>query len=281
MFGSSGIRLVGDSVFLLALVPGCHLFCRDRPVSVLARDAETGRPLPDADVKITAYHTKTPFTASDPVAKTDKNGIARLNASPADDFGVTVSVDAAGYLSEEKFLSAKAIEVIEPPPLLFGARAEGPPTLTLALYAGPRPTVELIVPAGYRGVINAEVHAQDNLPSPSGQRCFPSRVSPTGETRLTGPALLQRIDSRDFTAKFADGTPIPRTAKENEVGLWWLESHENRHTFVVGTKEDYDLRKPSSRDRSPEGPAGKPARSGRGGGGRRGGRGGLGSQQSF
>jgi hypothetical protein len=51
MFRSRCLGLVGYSALLVTLASGCHLLCRDRPVSVLAKDAETGQSLPDADVK--------------------------------------------------------------------------------------------------------------------------------------------------------------------------------------------------------------------------------------
>src|SRR5262245_4279097 len=109
MFGARRLRFVGCSALLVTLASGCHLFCRDRPITVLAKDAETGVPVPGAAVKVAYYQTSAPFAPSDVSGETGKDGVARLSAAP-DEFGVSVKVAAAGYLSEEKFVSGKVME---------------------------------------------------------------------------------------------------------------------------------------------------------------------------
>src|SRR5262249_51692827 len=83
------------------------------------------------------------------------------------------------------------------------------------------------------------------------QRSFPCEVSSEGVAQLTGPALLHRVYPPDFRARYADGTPVSREAKDEEVGLWSLNFEEHTYHFFVGTREAYDhLHAPTLQRRS-------------------------------
>jgi hypothetical protein len=262
MSRSRRLFVVGCSALLLSLACGCHLFCRDRPVTVLAKDAETGKSLPGAEVSLTYARANVTLDQAAAAAKTGTDGLGRVSVTP-DELGVTVGVSAADYLPEQQYLSGKQIEAIRPASLFFAEEASGQPTVVLALYAGPQPTVELIVPDGYRGPVKAELDAKDDAPPAPGQRRFTAVVPPSGEVRISGPAVVRHIGTPDFTARYAGGTPLPRSVKDGTVGLWWLKSDGPKHTFLVGTKAEYDSYRPSPGDG-----AGAADKSSRGGGGR-------------
>src|SRR5262245_45188337 len=101
-------------VILLAVSSGCHLLQRARPVVVLARGAETVRPVSGAEVQLRYPQDGSAFAPSDTSGSTGGDGVSHLWASASGDVGVTVRVSAAGYLSEEKYLSTRTLHAIEP-----------------------------------------------------------------------------------------------------------------------------------------------------------------------
>ena len=107
--------------------------------------------------------------------ETGDDGTVRLRAAPIED-GFQVEANAPGYLLEERSLSG---EVVQSPQ---------PASVVLAMYAAPGPTVELVVPVGFRGLVRVETRIQDDLPFPAGQRCFRYDVAPSGVVQVTGPA---------------------------------------------------------------------------------------------
>src|SRR5258708_4405177 len=81
-----------------------------------------------------------------------------------------------------------------------------------------------------------ELRDQAEAPHTAGQRCSSAGGPWSGEVRVVGLGVLKRINSWDFTAKYADGPLVPRGVKDGEVGLWFLRSKGERYSFLVGTK---------------------------------------------
>ncbi len=260
---------------LLALVaPGCQALHSYRPVAVLTRDAETGKPIADAEVHISYPHSDPNSAPYDSVGPTGADGIAHLRAVPYGDFDIAMAGSAPGYLAEHKPIPVKEMEAIKPAHF-FEDVDKRPVNYVLELYAAePAPSVELIVPTGYRGEIEVEVHAREDLRCQPGQRCFRFEVPAKGVAQLTGPALLHHVWFADYKAKYADGTPLPPDSKDNAIGFWFLHFGGATQFFFVGTRQDYDLRCKT--------PAPGPTRqhSNNGGGGGQGRRGRRGSQSN-
>lgn len=216
------------SVCLTAGASGCQLFRSHTAITVVAQDAETKQPIPGAEVTISS-----PLSCC---GRTGADGIAHLKAVKTDESGAEVEVAATGYMFEEKNLPAKEIHTSKPAHLMKGS-AQPTVQVVVELYAEPRPTIELVVPADYQGMIKAEVQVQDNLPCPAGERLFRVEVPPSGEVQVVGPALLHR--SPDFSACYPDGTALSRHAKGVEIGLFWLKSEGKCEYFLVGTESAY------------------------------------------
>ena len=257
---------------LLVLGPGCAALQRARPVAVLARDADTGKPIPGAEVRL-SYPLAQPLLAPpESSATTGDDGIARLRAVPCGDTRIMLDVAADGYLPEHQFVSAEAVRAIAPAHL-FEAVGRRPVSFVVDLYAdSPVPTIEFVVPAGYRGLIQAELVIADDAPCQPGQRCFRYVVPPSGVVRVTAPALLRRFPLPAFGARYADGTPLSRGAKGAEVGLWQVKSDGPSYTFLVGTEDEYAQYHPPRQGNPGEQapPSGGGKGRGRGRGGRRG-----------
>jgi hypothetical protein len=224
---------------LLATASGCFSFYSYRPVSVLVRDAETGKPIPDAGVNIwypLGSGTAPPVESS---AMSDSAGIAHLQAAPHGDAGVMVTAKAPGYLFVEHAVSSEAIARIEPDHWFMKAEPR-PASIVVDMYAEPRPAVEMLVPNGFRGILHLRLHLRDDVVWTTGQRVFPCTVGSSGIAEVELASSLRRFYPLGIRAKFADGTILSREAAPQELGLRWLKSEPGEETFVVGTKSEYD-----------------------------------------
>jgi hypothetical protein len=208
-------------------------------VAILARDAETGKAIPGAEVHVSYPLEQPHFGPSVSSSTTRNDGVARIWSAPYSDDGMLMQVSALGYMAEEKVAPLKAVEAIEPAHL-FEQVEQRPVNFVVDLYAEPRPKIELIVPNGFRGIIRAEERIDDRALCPPGKRVFSYRVSNTGEVRLEGPAMLRRAVFADADARYEDGTPLSSSAKLTDLGFWWLRADSGYQLFVVNTRIEYD-----------------------------------------
>ncbi len=228
-------RLIGFT--LLATVVGCAGFHTYRTVAVQVRDAETKKPIAGAKVRIwypVAREASAPYEAS---GVTGADGTVALRAAPFYESEIQVEGSAADYLLDQTNLSEAAVQQAEAKHSFAG----GPPIpVVIEMYAGPHPTVELTFPVGYRGLVKAQVHVREDMASSPGQRCFKYEVSPNGAVTVEGPPLLRRVNSPNFTGRFADGTLLPKQPRDMDVALRIVRSDGDVHYFVVGTQFEAD-----------------------------------------
>src|SRR5262249_11215230 len=149
--------------FLLALAPGCQAFQSYRPVAVLAQDAETGKPIPGAKVSITYPGARPSEAPWDSSGVTGPDGVAHLQAAPYGDFGINVAASLTGYLSADKLVPIKSVAALRPAQL-FEAVDQRSADVVVALFSGPDPSIELVLPAGYQGLVKAEVQPREDVP---------------------------------------------------------------------------------------------------------------------
>ena len=225
---------------LLSIAPGCQMFYQYRPMPVLVRDAETKKPIASADVHISYPLSQPEDSPWDSAGVTGKDGVAHLRAAPYGLAGILVEAAAPGYLSEQKSLSVDAVKAVAPGHL-FESTDRRPPSLVVDLYAEPRPTIELIIPTGYKGLVKAELQIDENASAPAGERNFRFNVTGAGTVDIVGSPLLRRVPPVQFRARYADGMPLPLHAEEPQVGFWWLKSDGDAHTYFVGTHSEYEV----------------------------------------
>ncbi|OAI49012.1 hypothetical protein AYO44_01005 [Planctomycetaceae bacterium SCGC AG-212-F19] len=242
----SRIRSVLLPVLLLSVAPGCQAYYRYQPISVLALDAETKMPIAGAQVRISYPLMPAVSVPVNSSGTTGTDGVVLLRAAASSDAGPLVEVTASGYLFEEKSAS---VEVLRAPEATQRVPTEGERSarLVLELYAEPPPTIELVLPTGYRGVVKVDVQTQDQAPATVGQRCFSYEVPASGVVQITGPALLRRVLPAEFRARFTDGTALSREPKDMELGIWCVQWEEKHLDFWVGTQRDYESYRPSLR----------------------------------
>jgi hypothetical protein len=232
--------LVHCLAYLFLLFPaGCQALHSYRPLAVQIKDAETGQPIPQAEVCLHYPQSNPNLAPWNSTGLTDADGVAHLRAAAYGELGLQVQVKAPGYLAEEKWLSTETIKALEPAHL-FESVEQRPVSLTLTAYAEPHPSVELVVPAGYRGLVKVSLKVQDDIPNPPHQRCFRYEVPASGVVQAAGPPLLRRVTPALYSLQFADGVPVSRSAKDSEVGFWWLKAEDGFDHFYVGAKYEFD-----------------------------------------
>lgn len=260
------------SCLLLVCAPACQSFYSYRPVTIVARDAETGQPISGAVVHISyplVHATQAPFDSVDASAS---DGVVYLRAAPFGPAGVMVETKALGYMPEQKTLPIETVEAIKPAGWFENVK-QRPPSVTIEMYADPRPSVELVLPNSLRGVITVDVKIDANAPRKPGQRDFTFAVPITGNAELTGPPLLERVAATDYRARYADGTRLSRDAKGLEIGFWGLNADGTHLTFLVGTRDEFEVRRRDALANDAAARGGASSSKGSGGG-RRGGHGG-------
>jgi hypothetical protein len=208
-------------------------------VSVLIQDAETKQPIADAKVHSWYPGTQSAVGPDEEHRETGKDGIAHLNLSPYGDGGVLLEATATGYMEEEKALSVAEVQAIEPAHW-FEKVERRPVNYVIELYAEPHPTVELVIPPGYRGRIEAEIRAEPNIPCPPHQRQFTFVAAPPAVVQVAGPPMFRFLFPQDFQAKYADGIALNQEVNGEDVGFWWIKCDGRYVTFLVGTKAEYD-----------------------------------------
>jgi hypothetical protein len=239
MWNHRSVRCLLYPVCLLALASGCEALHGYRPVAVLVRDAETKKPIAATEVRISYPCATGTFVPQDSTGTTGDDGIARLRAAPYGELALRLDGTAKGYLSDGINLPLEGIKAIET--AHWGEKVEQRPVnFVLELYAEPGPTVELVVPVGYHGLVKADVLVGEDAPCPSGQRCFSSAVPPSGVVQVALPSWCRRFGQPDFVLKSADGALLGNQPRPTEVGSWWLKRDGTTHVFLIGTQWELD-----------------------------------------
>jgi hypothetical protein len=233
------LRCLLFPVYLLVLTSGCEVLHEYRPVAILVRDAETKKPIGGSEVRISYPAASQPIAPHDSVGTTGDTGIVQLRAAPYGELGVRVEGTANGYLADWLNLPLESIQAL-PAARLFGKDEPRPAQFILELYAQPGPTVELVVPAGHRGLIKAEVLEREDVGCAPGQRCFSTLVPPSGIVQVTLPGWARRFGQPDFVVKYTDGTPLPFKPRPPEVGYWWVKRDGTTFVYVIGNEWEFD-----------------------------------------
>jgi hypothetical protein len=248
----------------IALAAGCKSLRPEPEVAVQVRDAETKAPIAGASVSLSDIRGTA--ASKELNAKTASDGVARIHALPDGNEGL-LTASAAGYLND-------AIPLYETKQLPSASR----PTeiadphrrqVEIELYAGPRPTIELVIPNGFRGLIKAEfkVTATDGATSP---RLFRCTVGTDGVVQIASPLVLHCVLPQDFRAVGPDGTALPTGGPTTAIELRWVKTTDTIDYFVFGTEIDCNEARKTLTP-ADGGSGGSGSGKGSGGGGRRGG----------
>jgi hypothetical protein len=217
-------RLVRDllnTLLLLVSASGCQMLHPQAPMNVEVRDAETQAPIDGAHVR--AWHSAVHSVASS--GTTGPDGTVQFPSPPADDAPLIYEMVAKGYMARQTDHPVKQTQS----------------SVILEMFAEPRPILELIVPTGYRGVLRATVRVRDDYTYPPRQRLFSYTVPASAVVEAVVPPIFGRGLTPNISFRYADGTPLPRDAKDFELGCRCLKSDpDSEYIFVIGTQWEAD-----------------------------------------
>src|SRR4051812_16969259 len=97
---------------LLPGMPACQSFYSYRPITIQARDAETGQPVSGAVVHISYPLMPQSQAPYDSVDATGSDGLVHLRAAPTGRAGVRVDAKAHGYLVDNQMLATDTVREI-------------------------------------------------------------------------------------------------------------------------------------------------------------------------
>ncbi len=261
---------------LTAPAAGCHTLQPSTPLTVHVRDAETQAPVPGATVRLWRFGSHAEDREQSYTTGADGDAVAHL--APPDEGGVMVGVTSPDYLTNQTTLPNELVDALSSAKP-FHPYKGAPLVFTFDVYKGPRPTAELVIPTGFRGLIKAEVRVVPNGSWPAGQRVFSYTVPPTGVVDVSGPQIFNLAGvGPDFVAKLEDGTLLPKNPPKGEdVGLRWvIRKGPTTYYYVVGTAADLAAQRSVLGHDSSYSEGETKKSSGRGGGG--GGGGGMGGR---
>lgn len=209
---------------------GCGVFRERRAMTVQVLDGDTREPVGGATVCV-SYPNMLDFTAPQPTEMTtDGNGLATLRV--ADYHGHSVRAAHSNYRVSDDF-QQNATEFRELP-----KRGDGRVKHTFLAYSNstPRPTVELVVPNGYRGPVKIRYETEEQ--PTAGRRSFKFPVSPTGHVTIRGPRLLTERPKPDFAVAYEDGTVIASYGRPGQDAFRWVHCGTDSDLYVIGTEAD-------------------------------------------
>jgi hypothetical protein len=90
-------------------------------------------------------------------------------------------------------------------------------------------------------VVRATIRVQNDYVYQPHQRLFSYPVPASAVVEAVVPPIFGRGLTPDIRARYADGTPLPRDAKDFEIGCRWLKSDpDSEFVFVIGTQYEAD-----------------------------------------
>lgn len=234
---------------LIALVVGgfggCAIYSY-RPVEVRVIDAETEQPIAGADVRVGYVYMFVFNAPAQQSTTTDSAGRATIRVANFRD--AALSFGARGYLPTGDYS-----ELDDRSPHQRYRSFDEPTghVATIRLYHGPKPTITVVVPNGYRGPL--WVHrrpAAGWIQEERGKRDFTYHATADGYVGIDATRLLlESINDLDIKFKYENGTPISQVRNgvpgETDVALRWVTCQGNdKSVFVVGTQADEDAVRP-------------------------------------
>lgn len=222
MFKSSPVAV---AVMLGSLSLGCNTY---QPLQFSVRDAETGEPIPRATIDVHYHYVLDPFhpNATSNLADGQGNAIVKV----ATKYSGSVATSAEGYIPESE--------------QLLRVKSESPRQEWL--YRMPRPTVEIVVPDGYRGLLSITIEpTESRIQDVPGQRHFVFHASDTGNVHIKATPLLSDW-SRWFSrlpVSYENGRKIPDrddhdVAEQHVAARFIGGGGQDQLRYVIGTSED-------------------------------------------
>jgi hypothetical protein len=218
------LSLIAVSILLCGLCFGCNTY---EPVRFTIRDAETGQPIPKAKIGVHYFYVLDPFHPKDANTVADDHGTATMPI--ATNCGRHFGASADGYIP------------LTSPPLYD--QFDNP--FQMWLYRLPQPTVEVVVPNGYRGLLTITLDpTESRIQEEPGKRHFVFHAT-AGVVHITTTPLLQDRSRWffPFPVRYEDGEKIPDRDDRNVNALTTAvrfvgAGREDQLLYVIGDESD-------------------------------------------
>lgn len=205
-----------------------------RLATVEVRDAESGEAISDSAVRVHYKRYMDFFPPRDSAGKTDQNGTVKLRVAETNRL-LEITVAADGYLGKRLSYGSHAF--------FEGQRDK---KLVVNLYRKPTPTIDLIFPKGFMGVVKIRRNRTNELiQGRPGQRHFAFRVPDSGHLEIPANRLLCDSDPIAWTAKYDDGVRIRSLGDDGgpiadgTFALRWVACDaQDEDLFVIGRSDD-------------------------------------------
>jgi hypothetical protein len=219
------LTVVAASVFLGGIGIGCYTY---EPVRFCVRDAESGEAIAKAKIEVVHPYVLNLFPPKDAGAVTDEHGDAVVRVA---DSTPMFTAEADGYI---------------PPHFLLPVKGRVDRRQEVWLYRLPRPTVEIVLPDGYRGLLTITLEpTESKIQESSGKRHFVFRASAEGAVRIVTTPLLRYPNQWNFPlpVRYEVGGKIPYRDDSGVTALTVavrpvLGGEGDQLLYVIGDESD-------------------------------------------
>lgn len=226
-------------IVLVLFVPfwcGCIKFYSQEQYQFKVVDAEQNKPVEGAIVSV-AYIFKEPVLNAPKPAEvvTDQSGLAELKVA---DYKAHLRARAEGYIP------LRWLRFRKDSPAQHNFKIQNDSEVIVSIYKEPKPTIEIVVPDGYRGPVALEFLASDKPAQvKAGQRFFSYNTSPKGYVQIQHSPLF---DSCKIIARYENGNPVPRPSRSRPEQISFLRvyTRDQKRLYLIGTfKEEDELKR--------------------------------------
>lgn len=236
---------------MLMCLAGCKWYTY-QDTTVLVTNGETGEPLADAAVYIQAIPLFTFNIPEDLSVKTDHHGTARLRLVDNNPFFLGVEVEGYrgmnfswGYMRKDESSPPFRVPQENHVTLSIADPSDGRDTaqLKIKLFREPTPSLRIVVPDGYRGLIKVHLvrYPGDSPWQPTG-RVHQITTNLKGEVSLIESHLYwDGFDRRDHIVVAKSGREYPLVRhRSGSLAASWIQLHRVPGMLIhLGAERDH------------------------------------------
>ena len=214
---------LGIALLVLTQCSGCLVPYLSHTRTVTVLDAETGHPIPAAEVSVGYIHMFILNPPKNREAITDENGQCQIRVVCSSFLGIL-------SCSRQGFWKGNSSNV---------SLAASQKSSTLYLYQGEPPELTIWLPDNYRGFVKLE-RVDSGLQAQPGRRKFAAEIESDGFVRVDSKQIAD-FDNFEFEPvfRYKNGNQIPSSPLVNDkVGWKWILSNGKRSLYLVGTSVD-------------------------------------------
>lgn len=227
-------------LLFMPLWSGCIAFYDHSQCHFKVFDAEQNKPVEGAVVSVSYILYKMPVLnfPKPTETMTNQNGLAELKV--ANSFARILDISAEGYTP------LRIWGFQHDWPIIDNFKNQNENEFIVPIYRNPKPTIEIIVPDGYRGPVALDLIPDEKLiQEKPGKRNFSYKMMPNGYIPVQASPLLYEIDNiYSITARHENGNSISSIQDSPEsIDFRLVVSsgfEAKKHLYIIGTEKERD-----------------------------------------